>query len=102
MFNPEGFDRFFQSAVPLNSCFWNSNPRAKVLGRGLENETYQNLLDYRSIQIDYRQTFCLGRINFSITDTESCCQKHFITETDLWDYQQKISPYRYAFTLESA
>ena len=37
-----------------------------------------------------------------ITDTESCSQGNLIaiTETDLWEFQQKSSQYRYSFSLE--
>ena len=57
---------------------------------------------YRSIQIDYRQTFVLGEMNFKyrcrIVMPEELLS---ITETDLWECQQKISHCRYRFSLES-
>ena len=47
--------------------------------------------DYRSIQIDYRQRLFLGGMPEELIA---------ITETDLWEFPQKISHYRYRFSLE--
>ena len=68
---------------------------SKTLGRS------SNSL-HRSIQIDYRQTrFCWGELlsnyRYRIVLPEELIS---ITETDLWGCLQKISLYRYRFSLE--
>ena len=56
---------------------------------------------YRSIQIDYKQRFFLGGINFDYRYRIALPEELIsITETDLWEFQQKISHYRYRFSLE--
>ena len=53
---------------------------------------------YRSIQIDYRQRFFFWEeLNSDYRNTEELIS---ITETDLWEFQQKISYYRYRFSLK--
>ena len=69
----------------------------------MDLEWYSPLLSlgYRSIQIDYRQTFFLRTIycnyRYRIVLPEELIS---ITETDLWECLQKISRYRYIFSLE--
>ena len=59
------------------------------------------LESYRSIQIDYRQRLFWGELisnyRYRIELPEELIA---ITETDLWEFQQKISHYRYRFSLE--
>ena len=56
---------------------------------------------YRSIQINYRQTLFLGEINCQLQIQNRAARRiNFITETDLWEYQQKTSHYRYRFSPE--
>ena len=56
---------------------------------------------YRRIQIDYRQRFFLGESIFDYRYRIALPQELIsITETDLWEFQQKISRYRYRFSLE--
>ena len=72
---------------------------------------------YRSIQIDYRQSSSKGLTVVSKLITERVLfweelisdyryrialpeELISITETDLWEFQQKISHYRYRFSLE--
>ena len=56
---------------------------------------------YRSIQIDYRQRLFLGQINSNYRYRIELPEELMaITETDLWEFQQKISHYRYRFSLE--
>ena len=54
-----------------------------------------------SIQIDYRQTFfcekLISNYRYKFVLPEELIA---ITETDLWEYQQKISHYRNRFSLE--
>ena len=56
---------------------------------------------YCSIQNDYRQTLIVRAINsnyrYRIVLLEDLVS---ITETDLWEYQQKISHWRFRFSLE--
>ena len=54
---------------------------------------------YRSIQIDYRQTLFLGKLHYTyrIVLPEGLIS---ITETDLWEYPQKIFHCRYRFSLD--
>ena len=57
---------------------------------------------YRSIQIDYRQRFffweeLISDYRYRIALPEELIS---ITETDHWEFQQKISRYRYRFSLE--
>ena len=51
-----------------------------------------------SIQIDYRQTLFLGEIAFQLQIQSRAARR--INSTDLWEYQQKISNFRYRFSLE--
>ena len=56
---------------------------------------------YRSIQNDYRQTSCLRAINSNYRCRIALPEELIsITETDLWEFQQKISHYRYRFSPE--
>ena len=59
-------------------------------------------ITYRSMQIDYRQRFfLLGGINFDYRYRMALSEELIsITETDLWEFQQKISHNRYRFSLE--
>ena len=56
---------------------------------------------YRSIQIDYRQTLFWGELisndRYRIAAPEELIS---VTQTDLWEFQQKISHCRYRFSLE--
>ena len=57
--------------------------------------------DYRSSQIDYRERFFLGGINFRLQIQNRAARRIIsITETDLWEFQQKISCYRYRLSLK--
>ena len=47
---------------------------------------------YCSIQSNYRQTLFVGEINFQ--------SQISMKETDLWEWKQKISHYRYRFSIE--
>ena len=58
--------------------------------------------NYRSIQIDYRQTLFAGEKSISNYRYRIGLPEELlsITETDLWKCLQKISLYRYEFSLE--
>ena len=57
--------------------------------------------EYRSIQIYYRQRFFLGGMNFRLQIQNRTARRiNSIAETDLWEFQQKISHYRHRFSLE--
>ena len=54
---------------------------------------------YRSIQIDYRQHFSEGKLRSNYRYRIVLPEKLvFTTETDLWEYQQKIFHYSYRFS----
>ena len=70
-----------------------------ILGRNL-GVKYLSLHHYRSIRIDYRQTFSGELISNWQMQNRAARRINSVTETDLWRYQQKISHYRYRSSLE--
>ena len=57
---------------------------------------------YRSIQIDYRQTFFLRAINFKLQIQNRAARRiNFHYRDRSVEFEQKISQYRYRLSLES-
>ena len=90
---------------------WRKRQNPPTCYRGIQHESFTPFLckpqshkyynDCHTIHINYRQRFCLEEwisdCRYRIALIEELIS---ITETDLWEFQQKISHYRYRFSLK--